>query len=148
MSIKKEHAPKGAFNNHSHYNDILCLLQEGTQNHEVWKHMHECGTITPRDAYLHYGILALHSRISDLRGLGAEIHKEMVYKNGSRYGVYSIEDEPVYCELTEKIECPFRDGCCHRFEPGCALDEFLEEHPELVTDDDELTIRRVCRYVE
>lgn len=143
MCNKKESTPKGAIQNQSHYNDILNLLQPGTQNYNVWQFMHTHGSINPLAAYHQLGILALHSRINDLRQLGAEIHKEMVYRNGSRYGVYSIENEPIYCQVAgDDIECKFRDGC-HYMKEGCAWMEFLDEHPEYLTDDDDESIRRM-----
>lgn len=47
-------------------------------------------TITPYDAFHHFQITALHSRIADIRALGYAVKKEMKHANGKRWGCYSL----------------------------------------------------------
>lgn len=76
------------------YSRILSDMQEGTQCYLVLKHILEHGSITPAEAYRKYGILALHSRISDLRNTYLiPIDTKIKTKKGKHWGVYSIGKE-------------------------------------------------------
>ena len=57
---------------------------------QVYAHMRDIGTITPLTAFRFYGILALHSRVSELRGRGHKIITRMVKRNGKRVGQYRL----------------------------------------------------------
>lgn len=58
----------------------------------VFVHMKEHGSITPLEAFKRYGILALHSRIAELRERGHKIVTRMVEtESGKRVGQYSLE---------------------------------------------------------
>lgn len=67
-----------------------------SQCSNVYQHMLDQGPITPLMAFQLYGILALHSRISELRerlrrkGVEIEIETTMIEVNGKRVGQYSI----------------------------------------------------------
>lgn len=47
-------------------------------------------SITPREAYLRFECLALHSRIAELRERGIEIDCEIVVDGKKRWGRYSV----------------------------------------------------------
>ena len=56
-----------------------------TQNERVLEHLEAIGPITCRQAAEEYGIMALHSRIADLRREGYDIRS--TYKSGkNRFG--------------------------------------------------------------
>lgn len=69
-------------------NRALLLNMEGdemTQNEMVLRHMQEIGWIDPMTALGDYGIMRLASRISELRGMGIPIKREMVHHT-NRFG--------------------------------------------------------------
>ena len=56
-----------------------------TQNERVMRHLIDYGSITSLEAVNEYGILRLAARISDLKGLGADIGDK--FESGkNRYG--------------------------------------------------------------
>ena len=76
------------------YNRLLSDMQEGTQCYLVLKHILENGSITPSVAYKKYHILALHSRISELRTRYLiPIKTEIKTRKGKHWGEYSIGKE-------------------------------------------------------
>lgn len=101
---------------HLHYINIRNLLQEGTQNYRVWEELHKRSTL---DCYgasrMNPPIMALHSRIADLRKLGAEIEGKTKYVNGVRHHTYWIEsnrcdwDAEIYCNerTCSEHDCPY-----------------------------------------
>lgn len=95
MKTKKEADRNGAApNNYLYCKARLSEMQVGSQNYLVLNHILHHGSITAAQAYQKYGILALHSRISDLRNIFlVPIHKEMKRKNGKSWGEYTIEEE-------------------------------------------------------
>ena len=70
------------------------LRGAGTQCDHIlhWIRVH--GTITPLEAYATFGCLALHSRISELRGKGHKIKCRIVTRGKTRWGSYSLISEP------------------------------------------------------
>lgn len=57
----------------------------------IYAHLIDHGSITPLEAFNEYGILALHSRVAELRERGHVIVTEMVkVKSGKRVGKYSL----------------------------------------------------------
>ena len=56
-------------------------------------HMQSGKTITPKDAFLLYGCLALHSAASRLRKDGHQITCVMRSGNGKRWGEYSLRGQ-------------------------------------------------------
>ncbi len=65
------------------------------QNDRILRHLRDNGSITPLDALSEYGIMRLASRISDLRGMGYDISREMVqgrnrYGEATRYARYTL----------------------------------------------------------
>lgn len=65
--------------------DILAYLEAGN-------------TITPAEAYERFGCLALHSRISQLRAEGWNIHMTIRTGNGKRWGEYRLADDGILAE--------------------------------------------------
>jgi len=65
-----------------------------TQCDYILEWMRVNGTITPAEAYERLGCLALHSRISELRGKGYEIKCRIVTRGKTRWGEYSLISEP------------------------------------------------------
>jgi len=61
------------------------------QNKTVFTHMEQKKTITSFDAWKMYGVMALHSRISDLRNkVGIIIHDRFIKVNGVNVKEYSL----------------------------------------------------------
>jgi hypothetical protein len=91
MSDKKREVAYTTSQNQHKYNTLLDSLQ-GSQNYDVLKHLIRHGSITALEASRLYGILALHSRISDLRNKYlVGIQKEMIYKGKQHWGIYTLE---------------------------------------------------------
>lgn len=65
-----------------------------TQSDAVLAHLRSGKTLTPRDAYLLYGCLALHSRAAELRAAGHDIHCRIVVNGRQRYGEYKLISAP------------------------------------------------------
>lgn len=93
MIAKRKRLPKKPLSkNYDYCIRKLSEMEEGTQNYLVLNHILTHGSVTAWEMATKYGIMATHSRISDLRNDWLiPIHKEMVYKNGKTYGVYTIE---------------------------------------------------------
>ena len=66
----------------------------GTQCDRILEFMRQHGTITPAEAYERLGCLALHSRISELRGKGYAISTKIRTRGKARWGEYSLISEP------------------------------------------------------
>lgn len=59
-----------------------------SQSDTILAHLESGETITPAEAYALCGTLALHSRISELRGRGHRIDGEMQSDGKRRWGLY------------------------------------------------------------
>ena len=68
-----------------------------SQSEAVLQHLQSGKTLTPLDAYLLYGTLALHSRVSELRERGFSIECEMVkVPSGKWVGSYKLIEAYAY----------------------------------------------------
>lgn len=110
-----------------HYIDIRAKLTPNTQNARVWDYLNLHGEINCYEASrMNPPIMALHSRISDLRALGAEIYGETYYIRGVRYHTY----------FTERNECQYVEGAWRQYGRACYED--CEHYPyEKAEDDDD-----------
>ena len=70
------------------------LRGAGTQCDRILEFMRQHGKITPAEAYERLGCLALHSRISELRGKGYAISTKIRTRGLARWGEYSLISEP------------------------------------------------------
>lgn len=61
-----------------------------SQNDAILAHLEAGNTITPAEAYALCGSLALHSRISELRGHGYRIDMTLRRENGKQFGEYYL----------------------------------------------------------
>ena len=61
-----------------------------SQCERILAHLEEGNTITPAEAYALCGSLALHSRISELRGNGYRIDMTLRRENGKQFGEYYL----------------------------------------------------------
>lgn len=77
------------------YTKILNMMQQGTQNYKILKHLLDKGSITTFDAFSRYGITRLSGRIYDLKELGVKIDSTIVYRkvkgNPVHYAVYTVK---------------------------------------------------------
>ena len=65
-----------------------------TQNARVLYWLQHKGELTTRQAVMELDVMSLPRRIMELRGVGHKITMEYrTSKNGSRYGVYRLEDD-------------------------------------------------------
>ena len=74
--------------------DLDGLRGAGTQCDRILEFMRQHGKITPAEAYERLGCLALHSRISELRGKGYAISTKIRTRGLTRWGEYSLISEP------------------------------------------------------
>ncbi len=65
-----------------------------SQTANLWAWMSEGNSITPLEAFTKFGVLALHSRIAELRERGHKINTEMITVGGKVVGRYSMAKEP------------------------------------------------------
>lgn len=61
-----------------------------SQNDQILSALKRRETVTPLVAFKRWGVLALHSRCSELRQRGHAIVCELVTRNGKRVGRYSL----------------------------------------------------------
>lgn len=100
MSLKeKEKHPEGRKDKlNSKYTPILGMMQEGSQNWLILRHMIENGRITSMEAFMDYHITRLSGRIYELRhNYGLDIATSMTSsksKNGlAYYAVYTLNEQ-------------------------------------------------------
>jgi len=68
-----------------------------SQCEAILQHLEAGNTLTPAQAYELFGTMVLHSRVSELRGRGHDIHCEMIpVPSGKRVGCYSLELKVAY----------------------------------------------------
>jgi len=68
-----------------------------SQCEAILQHLQAGNTLTPAQAYALCGTLACHSRISELRQQGHDIHCELIpVPSGKRVGCYSLELKVAY----------------------------------------------------
>ena len=65
-------------------------LHNMTQCANLFTHMRDIGPVTPLEAFRLYGILACHSRISELRERGIPVVCTMIRVGNKQVGQYSI----------------------------------------------------------
>jgi len=61
-----------------------------SQTAAIAQHLEAGHTITPAEAYVQFGCLALHSRIAELRDQGYRVEKIMHHEHGKKWGEYFI----------------------------------------------------------
>ena len=62
-----------------------------SQCSQIYVHMQDRGPITPLEAFRLYGILACHSRISELRARGVPIKCDLIQVGRKTVGSYSLD---------------------------------------------------------
>ena len=62
---------------------------------QILEHLKAGNTLTPNEAYLRFGTLALHSRVAELRERGYAVTCRLIeVGDGKRVGLYSYEPRP------------------------------------------------------
>ena len=72
-------------------------MEKLTQCQKILRHIKDYGSINPHEAFSHYGIMRLASRITDLKHQGYDIKVEMRtgvnrYQEPVRFAVYTIRN--------------------------------------------------------
>jgi hypothetical protein len=83
-------------------------MRTETQNQMIARYLESGKTLTQLQALDLFRCIRLPSRINDLRNRGYIIKTTMVYKDGVRYGIYSLISKPA-----QPVLPPMR-GVCRR----------------------------------